>query len=44
MKVYLDSDAASIRDLAVEVCKEEKVEIIVVKNYSQDFYKLWHNN
>lgn len=37
MKVYLDSDAASIRDLAVEVCKEEKVEIILVKNYSQDF-------
>lgn len=37
MKVFLDSDAASIRDLAAEICKQENIEIILVKNYSQNF-------
>ncbi|WP_071026470.1 DUF188 domain-containing protein [Peptoniphilus raoultii] len=37
MKVFLDSDAVPIRNIAINICKEEEVEIILVKNYSQDF-------
>lgn len=37
MKVFLDSDASSVRDIVIEMCKKKNLELIMVKNYSQDF-------
>lgn len=37
MKIFLDSDASSVRDIVSNICKEKNIEIILVKNYSQDF-------
>ncbi|MET3617161.1 uncharacterized protein YaiI (UPF0178 family)/glutaredoxin-related protein [Peptoniphilus olsenii] len=37
MKVLLDSDGASVREITQKVCKKFNIPLFLVKNYTQDF-------
>ena len=38
MKILVDADGCPVVDLTIQIAKENKIDVVVVKNYAHDFF------